>query len=84
MEIKNKMIDRFIIKENYSKPIEEKPLDVIEVEYQFAVEFISAFDSAIIKELYKKYKELGANELVIINEEEFKKFIEICLPKYLK
>ena len=84
MEIKNKMIDRFILKENYSKPLEETPLDVIKVEYKFAVEFISQLDRVIIKELYNKYKEFGANELVIINEDEFKKFIEICLPKYLK
>ena len=50
---------------------------------QVIVEINQNINDRIIEELYKIYKEKGYNQLYVISELEFEKFLLECLPKYL-
>lgn len=57
--------------------------DILTMTQNIAIARVKEIDEQIIQELYEIYKD-KADELYIINEEEFKNFINIYLPIYLK
>lgn len=57
--------------------------DITSITYKIAVEHEKFVDEIILKSIYETYKGM-ANEVIVINETEFKEFIYKYLPIYLK
>lgn len=54
------------------------------IKIQLAIQKVQgSINDRIIEELYKIYKEKGYDQLYVISELEFEKFLSECLPKYL-
>ena len=78
-----------VYKAHYDRPISLEKHYIIEdmIEYDMtmkvATELQEKVNNGILNTLYELYAEHSdANELVVIDKSEFKKFVELCLPIY--
>ena len=78
-----------VYKVHYDRPISLEKHYIIEdmIEYDITMkvstEIQEKVDNNILNTLYELYAEHSdANELVVIDKSEFKKFVELCLPIY--
>lgn len=82
----NKLLTRITLPSNFCEKIEtrqEEEQFIATFHKQIATAYVKKVDEFILSSLYELYKG-KADEVIVINEVEFEKFIKRFLPIYLK
>ena len=77
--MKNKMFAEMV---NIPKPPEKINDYTFQITERWGIDRRKSWDKFITDKLYEIYKELGFTQVMLISEDDYKKFLEWALPKY--